>query len=144
MSLLQEVAAKLVALNVGTLGVDLFLGSMPDTIDECVAVYEYGGAPAEKGFGTPGVVYENPSIQVVARGPKPVPGEPAAYTGPRAKAEAAFLGLATVEAATLAAANGGTSAFYHEITPLQSPFLMRRDPRVYIAVNFAITKEVSA
>jgi Bacteriophage minor capsid protein len=143
MSLLNEIAAKLVALNVGVLGDDLFIGGMPDTPDECVVVYEYGGAPAEKGFGVAGVVYENPSVQVVARGPKPAPGVATVYTGPRAKAEAAFLGLAAVEATTL---TGGTSAFYHEITPQASPFLMRRDDseRVLIAVNFAITKELSA
>jgi len=140
MSVLNELAAKLAALGVGTVGTDIFLGAMPEDVAACCALYEYGGSAPEFALGAPGVAFENPSVQVVFR------GTPHDYAGPRAKAETAYRGLAAVEATALSAGAGGTSSFYHTVHPMQSPFLLRRDEseRVYIATNYAITKELSA
>lgn len=146
MAVLNEIAAKIAALGLGTVGTNIFWGSMPETPDECCAVYEYGGSPPEMGFGTAGIHFETPAVQVVFRGPVPGPGVATSYSGPRAKAETAYRGLAAVEVATLSAGAGGTSALYHWIHPQQAPFLMRRDEqdRVYIAFNCLCQKEPSA
>lgn len=134
MSVLNELAAKLAALGVGTVGTDIFLGAMPEDVAACCALYEYGGSAPEFQLGVAGVVFENPSVQVVFRG---VPHD---YAGPRAKAETAYRGLAAVEAAPL------SGTFFHWIHPMQSPFLLRRDEseRVHIACNYACQKEPSA
>ncbi len=137
MALLNEIAAKVAALGLGTVGTTIHIGMMPETPDVCCAVYEYGGQPPEFGFGTAGISYESPAVQVVFRG---AAGD---YATPRASAATAYNGLASVEATTL---SGGTSAFYHSIHPQQAPFLMRRDAndRVYIAFNCICEKELSA
>jgi hypothetical protein len=140
MPVLDEIAAKLAALGVGTVGTTIFTGYMPETPDECCCVYEYGGTGPEMGFGSPGIHYERPSVQVVFRGPTPGPGVTTSYSGPRALAETAYRGLAEVEATTL------SGTFYHTVIPQQAPFLMKRDDakRVYIAFNAVATKELSA
>ena len=139
MALLDEVAAKLQTLSVGTIGVDLFKGTMPETPDACTAVFEYGGVAPTMGFGSAGIFYESPSVQIVCRGVKDD------YSTPRSLAETAYEGLASVEASTLSV-SGGTSAFYHWIHPNQPPFQMQRDVngRVYIAFNCLVEKELSA
>lgn len=143
MSVVTEIAAKLSAFSLGTLGSTLFYGSMPPSPDECCAIYEYGGLAPVHGFGTPGIDFETPAIQVVFRGLQPKAGVTTAYTGPRAKAEAAYLGLSAVEAETL---TGGTSAFYHTIHAQQAPLLIGRDEsmRYLIGVNFLCEKDPSA
>jgi len=139
----HELAAKLAVLGLGTVGTDIFVGYMPASPDECCAVYEYGGAAPTFGFGTPGLFYEAPAVQVVFRGPRPGPGVTTAYSGPRTKVEAAYQGLAAVETTTLA--GGGTSGFYHYIRPQQAPLMIGHDDekRALIAVNFLIEKEPS-
>lgn len=134
MSLGTEIVAKLVALGLGVSGTSLFIGLMPDTPNVCGTVYEYPGLEPVMGFGSPGIDFETPAIQVVFR------GEPRDYATPRANAESAYRGLAAVEATTL------SGTFYHTITPRQAPFLMRRDEneRVYIACNFLCEKALSA
>ena len=134
MSVLNELAAKLAALGVGTVGTDIFLGAMPEDVAACCALYEYGGSAPEFALGAAGVSFENPSVQVVFR------GTPHDYAGPRAKAETAYRGLAAVEATAL------SGTFFHWIHPMQSPFLLRRDEseRVLIATNYACQKEPSA
>lgn len=139
MALLDEIAVKLQALSVGTVGVDLFKGVMPETPDACTAVFEYGGRMPTFGFGTAGVDYESPSVQVLCRGVKDD------YQTPRDLAETAYQGLAAVEAETLTSDSTGTSAFYHWIHPIQCPFCLDRDAngRVLFAFNCAIDKEPS-
>jgi hypothetical protein len=134
MSVLNELAAKLAALGVGTVGTDIFLGAMPEDVAACCALYEYGGTAPEFAFGAPGIAFENNAVQVVFR------GTPHDYAGPRAKAETAYRGLAAVEVTAL------SGTLYHWIHPMQAPFLLRRDDseRVLIATNYAIQKELSA
>ena len=137
MSVLNDVGAFLAAApqSLGTVGTDLFLGTMPSDPNACGAVYETGGLAPEGGFGVLGVQYETPGVQVVFR------GDPHDYAGPRAKAETAYRSLAAVQPGTIV----GGSAQYLTVHPQQSPFLMRRDEnqRVYIACNFLCQKEPS-
>lgn len=139
MAFLDEIAAQLAGLSVGTIGTTLFIGMMPETPDVCAAVYETGGQAPTFNFGTTGLDLESPALQVICRGAKDD------YTTPRATAKLAYEGLAKVEAETITT-TGGTSAFYHWIHPQQSPFLMQRDSngRVYITCNFLCEKELSS
>jgi len=125
MAVIHEVAAKLQALGLGTVGTDIFPGSMPASPDECCAVFAAPGFPSEFGFGTPGVHYEYPGIKVRFRGPRPGPGVTTAISGPALKAQQAHDGLATVEVATLS--GGGTSGFYHYLRPQRPPYQFGKD-----------------
>lgn len=139
MAVLNEIAAKLAALGIGTVGSTIHIGMMPETPDACVAVYETGGIAPDYGIGTAGIKYETPAVQIVCR------GVAYDYATPRANAATAYNGLASVEATTLSV-TGGTSAFYHWIHPQQAPFVMQRDSnnRVYIVFNVLCQKELSA
>ncbi len=139
MSVANEIAAKLVALGIGTLGTDLFIGFMPASPNACCPVIESGGQAPEMQFGSTAIGYEEPALQLLFRGAKND------YAGPRAKAETAYQGLATVQAVTLSV-SGGTSAFYHYVAPRQAPFLLERDAleRVVIAFNVLARKDPSA
>lgn len=145
MAVIHEIAAKLATLSgLGAVGTTIFPGYMPASPDECCAVYEYGGAAPTFGFGSPGLHFEAPAVQVVFRGPRPGPGVTTAYSAPRTKAETAYRGLSAVEVTTLT--GGGTSALYHYIRPQQAPLMISHDDekRVLIGVNFLCEKEPSA
>lgn len=43
----NDVAEYLEDQTVGTVGTDIFVGMMPDTTNNCIAVYEYSGEPPE-------------------------------------------------------------------------------------------------
>ncbi len=137
MAVLNEIAAKVASLTGLVVGTSIHLGMMPETPDVCCAVYEYGGLAPEFGFGTAGIFFETPAVQVVFR------GTAYDYATPRASAATAYAGLAAVEASTL---TGGTSAFYHTVHPNGPPFMLQRDAnqRVYIAFNCLCEKELSA
>lgn len=132
MSLLAEVGMHLASLGLGTVATSIFLGHMPDAPSVCCSLHEYGGAPAELGFGVAGVQFEHPGLQVRFR------GEPRDYEAPRANAESAYRGLAAVQAQTL----GSPGTYYHLVVPQQSPYLLERDgqERCVIACNFLVTK----
>jgi hypothetical protein len=135
MSVLTELAAKLAAVGLGTVDVDIFaFGEMPEDPDVCISLSPGGGIAPVMQMGSVGIGYETPSVQVVVRG--------AAYdsSGPYDRAMTAYRELAKVEATTLT--GGGTSAFYHWIHPAQPPFLLRKDntPRVYFAFNVLCEK----
>lgn len=142
MALLDEIAAKLVALGVGsiTAPITIFLGSMPASPDACCAIYETGGIAPEMGFGSAGIRYETPAVQLLFR------GAAFDYVTPRGLAQTAYEGLSAVEAATLSAGIGETSAFYHWIHPMQAPFSLGPDEnqRHRIAFNVLCEKERSA
>jgi hypothetical protein len=133
MPVVNEIAAQLATLGLGTVGTTIHLGMMPETPDVCCAVYEYGGPASDLGFGVSGVQHETPGVQVVFRG---TAGD---YATPRTSAATAHNGLAAVQGTTLS----GTK--YLTIRPVQSPFLLKRDAndRVYIACNYLANKEPS-
>lgn len=138
MAILNELAAHLATLGVGAVGTTIHIGLLPETPDACAAIFETGGLAPEFNFGTSGLDFETPAVQVICR------GAPADYATPRANATLAYEGLAKIEAETVS--GGGTSAFYHWVHPQQAPFLMARDAngRVLIACNYLVEKELSA
>jgi len=139
MAFLNEIAAQLAGLGVGTVGTTIHIGVMPETPDACTSIIEYGGLAPDFQFGTEGLDGETPAVQVVCR------GVAYDYATPRANIKLAYEGLAKVEAETITT-TGGTHAFYHWIHPQQAPFLMNRDAqnRVYFACNFLAEKELSS
>ena len=60
--LIDDVAAYLQAQSVGTVGTDIFKGTLPDSPDNCVAVYETGG-PAPQKY----LPINKPTFQILVR-----------------------------------------------------------------------------
>jgi hypothetical protein len=50
-----------------TLGVDLFLGILPDKPDVCVTIMEDSGLAPRFGMGAGGIQIDQPSIMIIAR-----------------------------------------------------------------------------
>ncbi len=61
--MLNEIGTYLETKNVGTVGVDIFLGLMPDQPDSCIALFEYAGSPPDLHWDG-----EYPGLQVRVRG----------------------------------------------------------------------------
>ena len=122
---LADIATYLQTGGVGTLASTLFYGSMPDTPDELVCVYEYAGSPPE--FNLDGLTWVNPGLQVVARSKS--------YTTARNKIETVFGILASVHNLSY---NGNQ---YLRIEANQSPFSIGPDPvgRHRLAINFSVS-----
>lgn len=127
--LLDEIGAYLVAQGRGTLATNLFLGYLPTSPSTLIAVYEYAGAPPSRTMRNTTKV-ENPRIQVVCRD--------ASYSAAKATARSVWNDL-NVGTTMLSGTN------YLAITPLQSPFLLKRDSdeRVLIAANFEAQRALS-
>jgi hypothetical protein len=66
-TILESVGDYLVTNSQGTLGTDLFLGTLPESPDACVAVYENSGTPPSFTMGTGGIVIDYPMLQVICR-----------------------------------------------------------------------------
>lgn len=68
--LLDAIGTILQAAAVGTVGTDIFKGTMPETPDACIAIYEYGSQSPERIMGGVGnmVSCEIPAFQVCVRG----------------------------------------------------------------------------
>ena len=134
MATLDDVATFLQSASVGTVGATIFKGQAPAAPDAVVTLYEYGGAPPEHVGGQTAIAVEYPRIQVTVR------GEPNDYAAPRALAETAYRALAAASNRLL-----GTT-FYGALSPLQAPFLLRKDEndRVIVAFNIEIMKELTA
>jgi hypothetical protein len=128
----EDIADKLAALGMGTVGSDIWIGMMPERPDVVAVVYESAGQPPETGFSVDGLQYESPNVQVVMR------GERGDYEGPRTRAETAYKELAKIQAVTLG------SNLYHMVRPVQSPFPLMRDDdaRVLVAFNAICKREV--
>ncbi len=137
MSMLEEVATYLAnqgvanfASIIGSVGINIFLGQMPDGPDQCIALIEYPGAAPEYELNTY-PAWENPKMQVTCRD--------TTYAAARDKALDVWSTLVGVTNQSL----GGTR--YLAITPIQSPFLLQRDAlaRVEFAFNCEVSKLVS-
>ncbi len=130
--ILPELGAYLVAQGIGTLATDLFLGFLPDTPDDCVVLYEYGGLASEHTFkATPGAAWENPRVQIVARAK--------VYNTGRTKIENTYKKLDGLINTTM------TGVRYLGIFAIQSPFFLDRDERGRnkFAFNAQVMKELS-
>lgn len=133
--LLDELGDYLSTGGVGTVGVDLFLGYMPEKPSACVALYETGGAGPIRAFrGVPGdPVAVRPRVQVVAR------ADEYDYAAARLKVQTAYQLLEGMGDRTLNGVN------YKWAGAVQEPFLLGRDDqgRVKVACNFDIIKAKS-
>ena len=98
-TILESVGDYLVTNNLGTLGTNLFLGTMPETPDECVAVYENSGSAPAFTMGPGGIVIDYPMIQIVARAGRED------YPTARDKAESIRILLASVLESTISSVN---------------------------------------
>lgn len=129
----EDIADKLAILGMGVVGTDIFIGVLPETPDAITAVFETGGTSPEFGFGTPGLKYESPSIQIVCRG---AIGD---YETPRTRISLAYYGLPQLQGVTVG------STYYHMIRPNQTPFVLRRDDneRVLIVFNAVCERRVA-
>lgn len=129
--LLDELGLYLQAQGVGTLGTDLFTGTLPDAPDNAVAIYEYGGVSPVSTLGPGQAKFERPRIQVLARA--------TTYSAARSKIETVFKLLHGLANTSL------SSVRYLLVEAVQSPFFMEKDAnnRVKLACNFQIHKELS-
>lgn len=123
--MLDDIAAKLAAESVGTVGTDIFIGVMPDTPDDCLVLNEYGGEAPD----LIGTYVERPNCQVRVRNDE--------YTTGRAKCASVIEALHTLGDTTLS----GTR--YLWVQARQSPIYLGRDEkkRHEWSVNFAVVKE---
>jgi hypothetical protein len=65
--MLEALAARLESASVATLATDMFIGMMPNSPDECVALYEYAGEAPMEVFTDNDATLEMPSVQVMTR-----------------------------------------------------------------------------
>ena len=122
--MLSEISALLAAEGIGTEGNNLLLSMMPDKPDDCVALYEYAGSPADLHWDG-----EYPGLQVRVRSGH--------YATARSKIEDVINVLHGLCERTLS----GTR--YLLIRANGSPELLKYDEsgRVELVVNFTVMKE---
>lgn len=65
--ILEALADKLQAASVVVTGVDCFIGLMPNSPDDCVALYEYAGSAPMEVMRDNDATLERPSVQVLVR-----------------------------------------------------------------------------
>ena len=132
-NVLDDLATRIATTISGTVGTDIFKSMMPVTPDAAVALYETGGLAPEKRFGTKGIEWERPGVQVVVRG---APGD---YQTARTTSQTIFEDVSKIEAEDLS----GTR--FHLSDPLQQPFGLSVDEqdRPTVAFNIIFTKDIS-
>lgn len=110
----------------GTLGTTLFLGTLPESPDVCVAVYENSGTPPSFTMGTGGIVIDYPMLQVICRAGRED------YPTARDKAESIRDLLASVLESTI------SGVHIMRIEPMGSVNPLGVDPkyRPLVSVNF--------
>lgn len=122
--MLNDIGGYLQAQGAGTLGVDMYLGLMPDQPDNCVALFEYAGSPPDLHWNG-----EYPGLQVRVRNKS--------YAVARSKIGEIVQKLHGLHEQTLS----GTR--YLLIRARGTPEILKRDAnnRVELFVNFEIIKE---
>ena len=125
-TILESVGDYLVTNSQGTLGTDLFLGTLPESPDACVAVYENSGTPPSFTMGTGGIVIDYPMLQIICRAGRED------YPTARDKAESIRVLLASVLEQTV------SGVHIMRIEPMGSVNMLGVDPkyRPLISVNF--------
>lgn len=62
MTFIEQVATYLQTGSIGTLGTNLFIGNLPDSVDSCVAVFDTGGMQPDIYLPT-----KEPTFQILVR-----------------------------------------------------------------------------
>jgi hypothetical protein len=131
--LLPELGAFLASAGAGTVSTNLFYGSLPDSPDNCTALYEYPGEPPQGVLGPSAVWdHEYPHVQVRHRN--------TSYAAGRLAIELYFTAMATVINRSL------SGVYYVGAECLQSPFSLGKDEngRWHFAFNVRICKALSS
>ena len=133
-NVLDDIATRIATTISGTVGTDVFKSMMPALPDAAVALYETGGLSPEKRFGSKGIDWERPAVQIVVRG---APGD---YQTARTTSQSIFEDVSEIETEDLS----GTR--YHLSDPLQQPFGLNVDEqdRPTVAFNIIFTKDKNA
>jgi len=66
-TILESVGDYLVTNSHGTLGTNIFLGTLPDSPDSCIAVYENAGSSPTFTMGSGGIRIDYPMLQIICR-----------------------------------------------------------------------------
>jgi hypothetical protein len=110
----------------GTLGTNIFLGTLPETPDACVAIYENAGSSPTFTMGSGGIRIDYPMLQIIARASRED------YPTARDKADTIRILLASVLEQTV------SGVHIMRIEPMGSVNLLGVDPkyRPLVSVNF--------
>jgi len=125
-TILESIGDYLVTNSHGTLGTSLFLGTLPESPDACVAVYENSGSSPTFTMGAGGIQIDYPMIQIICRAGRED------YPTARDKADTIRILLASVVETTV------SGVHIMRIEPMGSVNQLGVDPkyRPLISVNF--------
>lgn len=125
--LLDEIGARLQSQSLGTVGTDIFLGRLPETPDNGIAIISYPGSEPLHTFGTDNWA-GRPRFQVKVRN--------TSFAAAETKAGQCVTALSFVEVVI-----SGTR--YLRCSALQDPFQLSHDQneRAVFAVNFEAWRE---
>ena len=125
-TILESIGDYLVTNSHGTLGTTLFLGTLPESPDACVAVYENSGSSPSFTMGSGGIQIDYPMIQIICRAGRED------YPTARDKADTIRILLASVVETTV------SGVHIMRIEPMGSVNQLGVDPkyRPLISVNF--------
>jgi hypothetical protein len=125
-TILESIGDYLVTNSHGTLGTSIFLGTLPESPDACVAVYENSGSSPAFTMGAGGIRIDYPMIQIICRAGRED------YPTARDKADTIRILLASVVETTV------SGVHIMRIEPMGSVNQLGVDPkyRPLISVNF--------
>jgi hypothetical protein len=125
-TILESIGDYLVTNSQGALGTSLFLGTLPESPDACVAVYENSGSSPAFTMGAGGIRIDYPMIQIICRAGRED------YPTARDKADTIRILLASVVETTV------SGVHIMRIEPMGSVNQLGVDPkyRPLISVNF--------
>ena len=125
-TILESIGDYLVTNSQGALGTSLFLGTLPESPDACVAVYENSGSSPTFTMGAGGIRIDYPMIQIICRAGRED------YPTARDKADTIRILLASVVETTV------SGVIIMRIEPMGSVNQLGVDPkyRPLISVNF--------
>lgn len=125
-TILESIGDYLVTNSQGTLGTSIFLGTLPESPDACVAVYENSGSAPAFTMGAGGIRIDYPMIQIICRAGRED------YPTARDKADTIRILLASVVETSI------SGVHIMRIEPMGSINQLGVDPkyRPLISVNF--------
>lgn len=119
-------------------GTNIFIGSLPETVDKCIMLIPYTGRPIQQVMGG-SVAFEHARVQVQCRGGSRSDGSTTGFSDALVTANSVLKVLVAIKNQTI----GGT--WYLTVQALQSPFFLNRDTndRPMVACNYEVTKGLS-